>query len=80
MMGTHSEHLTSFEPLSGILITAERSFEGWAVSLRHRHYAGLYTDCERIEFSRLCSEELRQVIEETIDALCAVPGPGDQAD
>jgi len=73
----HGQHLTTFEPLSGLIITADRMADGWTLYIRHRHHSGLYTDCDIETFEKLTSDELVQVVEAVAFGLLAVRGPGD---
>lgn len=78
-MPHNSFHLTTFEPLSGLIMTAERHADGWTLHIRHRHHAGLYTDCQVEAYSSLSTEELADVLGAVTSSLGAIPGPGDWA-
>lgn len=55
--------LTSFGPIVEVLTRLELKADGWSAWVRHRHYAGLFTDCPASEYSRLTAEEVFDVIE-----------------
>lgn len=74
-MPCQSDFLTQFEPINGLIITATRYLDGWSLQIRHRHLAGLFTDCDNELFVQLDLEELTQTIEGVVHALGAVPGP-----
>ena len=72
--------LTAFEPIAGFIITCERFADGWTTTIRHRHHAGLFSDCEPDRYSELSSGELVDVLQAVVTSLNAVPGPGDWPD
>lgn len=76
-MTEHGFHLTTFEPISGFIITCERWAGGWTVTIRHRHHAGLYNDCAPETYTALSTEELADVLGAVVSSLGARPGPGD---
>lgn len=75
----HGMHLTTFEPLNGLIITAECFAEGWHMTIRHRHHSGLFTDCDKEEFERLTSRELEDALLAVVSGLHSAPAPADWA-
>lgn len=55
--------LSSFEPIVEALLRVEYNASGWKLWIRHRHYGGLFGDCEPEEVDRLTVEELIDVLE-----------------
>ena len=80
MARQHGDRLTTFEPLSGLIITCERYAEGWSVWIRHKHHAGLYSDCEAESYEKLSTYELGDVLQAVVLELGGWPGPGDFSD
>lgn len=60
-----SYRLSSFEPVVEVLVRLEYFVGGWSLWVRHRHYGGLFGDCDPMEFSSLSTGEM-------LDVLCAV--------
>lgn len=74
---SHGMRLTAFEPIAGLIITADRRGEGWELWLRHRHHSGHFSDCEAEVYTKLSTQEFCDVLEAAVRGLIAVPGPGD---
>jgi hypothetical protein len=75
-MTDHCGHLlTSYEPVVEALLRVEFSADGWSLWVRHRHYGGLFADCQCEEYSRLTSEELADVLTASVLQWGPVHGP-----
>lgn len=57
-----ASRLTSYEPIVEMLWRFERFHDGWTVWSRHRHYGGLFADCEAFECRALSERELDDVV------------------
>lgn len=76
-MAEHGFHLTTFEPLAGLIMTADRRTDGWHLTIRHQHHCGRFSDCEPEHYEALSTNELADVLSAVVSSLGAVPGPGD---
>ena len=65
--------ITSFEPVTDILIRVERRADGWSFWCRHCHYAGTLLDCAALEVTALSDAELLDVIDAHVAGLEARP-------
>lgn len=55
--------LTSQGPIAEVLMRAERKWEGWSLWIRHRHVAGLFTDCPAAEYHGLDAGTFLDVVD-----------------
>lgn len=75
MMGLHADDLLSAGPIVAVLMRAEVTRDGWELWVRHRHFSGLFSDCQHEEYSRLTLGELQDVLESIASGWAEVRPP-----
>lgn len=58
-----SLQVTSYEPIVELRIHVEFSASGFALTSRHRHYGGLFMDCELLTCQQMTLEDLAGVVD-----------------
>lgn len=66
-----ASRLTSYEPIVEMLWRFECRADGWVIWSRHRHYSGLFTDCEPFELCQLSEPEMHDVVFTLINEFAA---------
>lgn len=67
METNHALSILSAEPVVELLLRVEWRADGLSLWWRHRHYAGLFTDCEDCTCTRLTHGELYDVLTCLVD-------------